>query len=109
MSSSLAIFFEDYNYGKAKQWLVQHEPFLLKCVFVYVLTIWSIKFVQRNRKPFDLQAPLVLWNAGLAIFSILGMLYTTPTWFRVIRQHGLSCEFREDRGGFIGLLVTAYI
>jgi hypothetical protein len=31
-----------------------------------------------NRKPLDLKYPLALWNAFLSIFSIIGMIITTP-------------------------------
>lgn len=87
---SLSIFFEEYDYDKARQWLVDTEPFLLKCVAVYVIAIFSIKYVMRDRKPFDLQTPLTVWNALLAVFSILGFVFTTPTFLSVISEHGLQ-------------------
>ncbi|CAD5226659.1 unnamed protein product [Bursaphelenchus xylophilus] len=90
MASSLGIFFEEYNFNKAKRWLVETEPFLLKAVAFYVIGIWTIKWIQSSRKPFDLKVPLILWNAILATFSILGVIYTTPTWIRVISKHGIS-------------------
>lgn len=87
---SLSIFFEEYDYDKARQWLVDTEPFLLKCVAVYVIAIFSIKYIMRDRKPFDLQTPLTVWNALLAVFSILGFVFTTPTFLSVISEHGLQ-------------------
>jgi hypothetical protein len=84
------IFLAEYNYANSKQWLVDHEPFLLKCVCAYVVAIWSIKYVMANKKPFDLQTPLIVWNAILAVFSIAGFVRMTPTFLDVIHKHGLQ-------------------
>jgi hypothetical protein len=51
--SSLSIFVDEYDYERAKQWLIDHQPFLLKSVAVYVVAIFSIKFWQRERKPYE--------------------------------------------------------
>jgi len=100
--SQLAIFFQDYSHKAAKQWLVENESFLLKCVAVYVISIWSIKYVMHNRKPFDLQQPLAVWNAILAIFSIAGFVLTTPTFLSVIHEKGLQCRVAfPDSLGYI--------
>ncbi|KAI6180753.1 Elongation of very long chain fatty acids protein [Aphelenchoides besseyi] len=89
-ASSLAIFFEDYDYNRSKQWLIDHESFLIKSVIFYVIGIFSIKIFLRDRKPFDLERPLIAWNAFLATFSLLGFLYTLPSILKVIRDHGIS-------------------
>lgn len=34
-----------------------------------------------NRRAFDLKYPLFVWNLGLAIFSIMGVLHLVPTFF----------------------------
>ncbi|KAI6233185.1 Elongation of very long chain fatty acids protein [Aphelenchoides fujianensis] len=89
-TDSMAIFFEDYDYGRCKQWLVEHEAFLVKSVVFYVIGIFGIKLYLRDRKPFDLERPLIAWNAFLATFSLLGFLYTFPSFLKTIRDHGLS-------------------
>lgn len=88
--SSVQIFFDEYDYNKSKQWLIEHEGVLFKSVAFYVISIFAIKFVMRDRKPFDLERPLVAWNAFLATFSLLGFLYTFPFFLKDIRDHGLS-------------------
>uniref|UniRef100_A0A915CMR2 Elongation of very long chain fatty acids protein n=1 Tax=Ditylenchus dipsaci TaxID=166011 RepID=A0A915CMR2_9BILA len=82
----LAIFFQDYDYESSKQWLVSHEGFLLKSVAAYVIAIWSIKYIMSTKKPFDLTPPLIIWNAILAAFSIIGFVRMTPTVFEVVRS-----------------------
>jgi len=91
--SQLAIFFQNYSHSAAKQWLVETEPFLLKCVAVYVVSIFSIKYVMRNKKPFDLQQPLAIWNAILAVFSIAGFVLMTPTFMGVISKKGIQYTY----------------
>jgi elongation of very long chain fatty acids protein 6 len=90
MLSSLSIFTEEYDYERAKQWSVDHQPFLFKCVAVYLVAIFTIKYLQRDRKPFNLLGPLIAWNAFLAIFSLLGFLFVTPAFLKVIREHGIQ-------------------
>jgi hypothetical protein len=91
--SSFQIFLDDYDYNRSKQWLIEHEGVLLKSVACYVVGIFVIKYLQRDRKPFDLERPLIMWNAFLAAFSLLGFLYTFPSFLKVIRDHGLSRKF----------------
>jgi len=44
----------------------------------------------RDRKAFDLKYPLVLWNSFLALFSIIGALYTTPAMIESILEIGFT-------------------
>jgi hypothetical protein len=94
--STFEIFLDDYNYSKSKQWLVDHEGALLKSVALYVFGIFAVKYIMRDRKPFDLERPLIAWNAFLATFSLLGFLYTFPSFLNVIRKHGLSRKYKKS-------------
>jgi len=89
------IFFADYDYEQSKQWLVNHEGFLLKCVAAYVVSIFSIKYIMSNKKPFDLTTPLIVWNAILAVFSIVGFVRMAPTFVRAIQQKGVQHTYTE--------------
>ncbi|KAI1732825.1 GNS1/SUR4 family domain-containing protein [Ditylenchus destructor] len=92
---SFNIFFKEYDYGEAKQWLMDHEGFLLKCVAAYVVSIFSIKYVMSNKKPFDLITPLILWNALLAVFSIAGFVQMTPTFVKICQQQGVQQTYTK--------------
>lgn len=46
----------------------------------YLAVIYTGQKLMEGRKPFALDTPLFLWNAALAIFSILGFLRMTPEW-----------------------------
>jgi len=92
---SLSIFFEEYDFGRSKRWLMNHEGVLLKCVAAYIVAIFGIKFVMTDRKPFGLQTLLAVWNALLAVFSIAGFVRMTPTMFKVISEKGLSYTYTD--------------
>jgi hypothetical protein len=90
--SSWSIFVDEYDYDKSRQWLIEHQPFLLKSVTFYIVAIFTIKFIQKDRKPFHLLTPLIGWNAFLAIFSLLGFIFTTPAMLSTIHKHGIKCK-----------------
>lgn len=50
--------------------LYWHYSFAI--VGVYIALIHATQYWMRNRKPFNLKTPLILWNIALAIFSIIG-------------------------------------
>uniref|UniRef100_A0A914UXE6 Elongation of very long chain fatty acids protein n=1 Tax=Plectus sambesii TaxID=2011161 RepID=A0A914UXE6_9BILA len=102
------VFFSStFDYGAAKQWTHATEMFVVKLAAFYVVTIFSIKYFMRDRKPFDLQLPLNAWNAFLALFSVLGTLLLTPTFFGEIFNKGLTdsyCKinrsYTDNRAGY---------
>lgn len=49
---------------------------------LYVLMVFTGKWVMKNREPFDLRRPLVLWNIGLAAFSVFGVFGVVPNLIR---------------------------
>ncbi|KAK9295628.1 hypothetical protein QLX08_010102 [Tetragonisca angustula] len=42
-----------------------------------------------NRPKYDLRRGLVMWSAGLALFSITAVYRTMPAMFHLLRYHGL--------------------
>ncbi|KAI1280448.1 Elongation of long chain fatty acids protein 6 [Halotydeus destructor] len=84
------------------------------CLFVlttYVITVFGIKTLMANRKPFALQGPLVIWNAALAVFSMMGAVGTGAELFSVLRNGGIDdsvCNpsYRMGSAGFWLLMFT---
>ena len=60
------------NFLQNNYWL----PFAV-CTLYFVL-VFGGKALMANKKPFDLQGPLALWNVGLSVFSIMGALRLVP-------------------------------
>lgn len=91
------IFFSEYDYAASKQWCINHEGFLLKAVGLYLVAIFGIKYAMKDRKPFGLEQPLIIWNAILSTFSLLGFLFITPTLFKIMKNHGLTCKLSTSK------------
>ncbi|MCP9265663.1 Elongation of very long chain fatty acids protein [Dirofilaria immitis] len=79
--------------------------------FAYVFVIFGIKYViMRNREPFDLTLPLNIWNAILALFSIMGTIMLFPEFIGTIQNNGLQASyckvygFTKGSNGFWGWL-----
>jgi hypothetical protein len=58
----------------------------------------------KDRQPFDLTLPLAAWNAGLSLFSFIGMFRTVPFLVGSILAHPYEktiCGKPEDPDGNI--------
>lgn len=62
-------FEEDFDHRPWLEWFHQYWTVSLWASVVYVIVIFSIKRIMRDRQPFNLRVPLVLWSSGLALFS----------------------------------------
>lgn len=57
-------------------------------VVAYVLMIVIGRRLMRDRKPFNLKTPLMLWNLSLSIFSFFGMVRALPYLLYMLEHHG---------------------
>ncbi|CAB3405832.1 unnamed protein product [Caenorhabditis bovis] len=80
----------NFDYEKAKVFARSIEGFSAKLSGAYIVTIFSLKYFMKDRKPFDLHTPLNIWNGILSIFSLLGFHFTFPTLVSVIYNNGLT-------------------
>ncbi|KAJ1352275.1 hypothetical protein KIN20_008573 [Parelaphostrongylus tenuis] len=87
---TMEILFSEFDYERAKDYCASIENFSVKLAIAYVVSIFSIKFYMKDRKAYDLQIPLSIWNAILSVFSALGFFYTFSTFLSVARKHGFS-------------------
>ena len=67
---------------RAIHWMVGHWQYSLYISVIYVICVFAGKWLMKDRTPFDLRRPLVLWNIGLASFSIFGMFGVVPNLIR---------------------------
>ena len=54
--STWEVLFGEYDYEKARLYCGSLEKFSLKLAAVYMITIFSIKYYMRDRKPIDTPA-----------------------------------------------------
>ena len=59
-----------------------HWQYSVYISILYVVVVFSGKWLMKDRDPFDLRKPLVLWNIGLAVFSVFGMFGIVPNLIR---------------------------
>ncbi|KAK6749791.1 hypothetical protein RB195_002038 [Necator americanus] len=83
------ILTNDFDYERAKAYCASIEGFSLKLAVAYIVTIFSIKYYMKDKKAYDLNLPLNIWNGILAIFSALGFWYTFPTFLDVVYNKGI--------------------
>ena len=65
-------------------------------VIIYLILIPTLKmFIEIRGKPFELRYPLILWNIGLATFSILGVIRCLPQFIHIFTTKGFSASYCE--------------
>ena len=80
------------------RWFRENWASSVVYVAIYLVALAMLKKWMKNREPFDLRKLLVLWNLGLAIFSVAGTVRILPELVRLLRQdggfHRSVCEAR---------------
>ena len=69
-----------YNQTATQQWAEQFWPWIFGLSFAYVALCFIGVRWMRDRPKFQLRRPLVLWNAGLAAYSIFGLWRMIPAY-----------------------------
>lgn len=75
-------FEEDFDHRPWLEWFHKYWTVSVWASVVYVIVIFSIKRLMRDRPPFGLRSTLVLWSLGLAVFSTVCAL---RLWRELIR------------------------
>ena len=65
-----------------------HFIFLAISLLAYPPVIFGLVQFMKNREPFDLRVPLILWNLFLALFSLLGAIYMIPLFPIALSEYG---------------------
>lgn len=94
-----------------REWMVQNWTQTIYWVAAYVAFIYIGRWYMRNREPFELKNPLILWNAALAIFSITGTARTMPEFVSSVQKNGFAgsyCKVGEFFEGVNGLWIWLF-
>jgi len=73
---------------------------------IYATAIFFGKKAMSKRPAFELDRLLTFWNAGLAIFSIMGALRMTPEFYYVLFERGF--KYSVCTGGYMQIFVTGF-
>lgn len=84
-------FEENFDVQRRVEWLNEnfHLPFLFGIVF-YLSGLYFGQKIMANREPIKAKTVLILWNSGLAIFSILGFARVFPEFFYTFNKYGFQ-------------------
>uniref|UniRef100_A0A0N5A3N7 Elongation of very long chain fatty acids protein n=1 Tax=Parastrongyloides trichosuri TaxID=131310 RepID=A0A0N5A3N7_PARTI len=97
---------------KARDWVVKHFPLTIQLSMIYVVVIFSIKYIMKNREPFHLTLPLNIWNCFLSVFSITGTIMLTSEFFSTVKNNGIYgsyCKIGDMNKGNNGYWVWLFI
>eukprot|EP01129_Flabellula_baltica_P005879 TRINITY_DN2159_c0_g1_i1.p1 TRINITY_DN2159_c0_g1~~TRINITY_DN2159_c0_g1_i1.p1 ORF type:complete len:295 (+),score=43.53 TRINITY_DN2159_c0_g1_i1:54-887(+) len=87
---------EEYPYAdwylSLAQFNADHMEIPIISTILYVVLIFGIKRIMRDRQAFELKVPLFLWNLSLGIFSAIGFVMTFPVFMEVVLNKGISNE-----------------
>ena len=81
---------ERFDLDEAQVWTGRWWKISLYAAIAYVVLIFAGQRWMRDRAPYSLRKPLVMWNAGLAAFSVLGSIALTPSLLKVLFTEGMG-------------------
>lgn len=83
-------FEADFQYGLAnRQWIVANWTHSFYYCVGYVVLVFGIQRLMRDRTGFQLKKLLIAWNIVLATFSLVGFVRTVPELFTALTKYGL--------------------
>ena len=72
------------------EWAQQHWMLSVYAGGVYVLLVHAGKWWMSDKLPWSLRKPLVMWNTGLAVFSVLGTITLLPSMTTALWEEGIA-------------------
>ena len=79
-----------FDIDKSHKWLNNYWYVSIIASCVYLALLWSGRKWMSTRPAFNLRKSLILWNVGLAVFSMFGTVSVVPNFINVIFVHGLN-------------------
>lgn len=86
-------FEKTFVHQKTRDWMTDNWITGFYYCALYLLIVFSLQRWMKNRSPYKLKKVLIVWNSGLAIFSIIGASRTLPEMLHVLKNFGIyhSC------------------
>ncbi len=79
---------ESFPEAQVFNWHKENWKISLWIALVYVILVRVGQQYMIDKPRFELRLPLILWSAGLAVFSIIGSIRTIPEAVHMIKNHG---------------------
>jgi elongation of very long chain fatty acids protein 6 len=98
--------FFDKNYAQnIYEWMNKWWWLSIVYSIIYVILIYYGRALMESRERLEARLPLILWNLGLAIFSVFGMIRCLPEMVYSLSKEGLQYTIC-DRSNIHG--ITGY-
>ena len=99
---SYLIFQEKYYFNHefvdAKIKFMEENRYLgLKIAFAYLIVCFALKFYMKDRERYNLKTLLILWNIGLAVFSIIGSVRIFPEFVHTLVNKGFDYSVCDNQ------------
>lgn len=79
-----------YRADNAVLFLNKYWHYSIYISVFYVVSIFTIQWWMKERRPYNLRRPLFIWSTGLAVFSIMGFYNCGPPHLRVLLTRGFK-------------------
>ena len=83
-------FEQGFDFQEKREWMAQNWYTAFYWIAAYMVIIFTGQSYMSTRDAFKLKTPLVIWNLGLAVFSIIGTLRTMPEMLHVLQSFGFQ-------------------
>ena len=77
-----------FHWPSARFWLTNYGSISIAASIVYLILTFLGRRWMSSRPAFHLRRPLVMWNTGLAVFSIVGFLSVFPSLAENLHENG---------------------
>ncbi|XP_057885663.1 elongation of very long chain fatty acids protein 3 [Melospiza georgiana] len=64
-------FEKNFNHRAARKWMEENWQKSLTISVIYLILIFGIQHFMKERRPFKLRGPLILWSFSLSLFSLV--------------------------------------
>lgn len=91
---------DHHDFEKVTEWSINNHWLPISSVTVYVLFVFLMPLVMKNRKPLKLRALNSIWNLALALFSFVGAYYTWPRMIEMITSPDIR-DLDPSRGNLL--------
>lgn len=78
-----------FDIDVSQEWLRSHWYYSVIASLIYLILLWRGRNWMSSRSAFDLRRSLFMWNVGLAVFSIFGMLSMLPNLVHAVAKYGM--------------------
>lgn len=83
-------FERDFDQEVTKGWFLDNwQTITTYAAGLYILLIFGGQHYMSSRPRMEIRGALILWNAFLAVFSIMGALRTWTEFLHVLSEHGI--------------------